>query len=476
MWKSGLCSFRNQISLVNRTKNSSLIQKIHVVKPYSIRFINTDGETSNAIKLKSKTTRDKYKYSKLFGKCLLGMLIPYTGYALYVSISAAREIDVRHEKCLELDTMHSVEGTLIKYSPLQVLGRFENPFVEYRIQTIYEFFFNRVVELFETNRGGIPPDERQMLKLMPVHKPQWSETNEEDPIASYKILPKLETQGLLDVASPKKDTEVTDNITIYNTWLGQSCNYVVYNDLKILTDPIFSDHLLHESLGPKRITGMPCTIEEVPQPDVILVSHNHPDHLDFTSLNHWQNKDDTLWIIPKGMHTFFLKHHVTNLIELAWWETCQLKTKNGNVYKITSTPAMHWSGRSVLDTNESLWCSFMLTHNNKPILFHAGDTGYVKDLYVRIKQVFGGGCRLALLPCGQYCPEWHQKPRHINPQEAIEIMQDMNIQNVLGVHWGTFLLSGEYFLEPKEKLERLAEFKGIRDRCYCPELGKTERF
>lgn len=116
---------------------------------------------------------------------------------------------------------------------------------------------------------------------------------------------------------------------------------------------------------------------------------------------------------------------------------------------------------------------FLLSHNKKPILFHAGDTGYVKDLYVRIKDRFGAGCKLALLPCGQYCPEWHQKPRHINPREVIKIMKDMEANQVLGVHWGTFVLSGEYFLEPKERLEMLAEFDGIRDKCYCPELGKT---
>ncbi|CAL9738159.1 N-acyl-phosphatidylethanolamine-hydrolyzing phospholipase D, mitochondrial [Monosporozyma servazzii] len=475
MWKRGLSSFENRISSGKRLKRSDLMFNSVAVKSTRFRFVHTSG-ASKVVNSNTRKFHTKYRYSKLLGKCVLGLLVPYTGYALYVTISAAQEIDMRHKKCLELDTLHSTEGTLIKYSPLQVFGRFENPFVEYRIQTIYEFFFNRVVELFERNRGGIPPDERQMIKLMPVHQPQWSETNDSDCVTNYKILTKMDTVALMDEELPRDNLNDADIIPIYNTWLGQSCNYVIYNDLKILTDPIFSDHLIHESLGPKRISGMPCTVEQVPQPDIILVSHNHPDHLDFKSLNYWQNKDDTLWIIPKGMNKFFLKHHVTNFIELSWWETCQLKTKSGETYNITSTPAMHWSGRSVLDTNESIWCSFMLTHNNKPILFHAGDTGYVKDLYVRIKQVFGGGCRLALLPCGQYCPEWHQKPRHINPQEVIKIMQDMSIQNVLGVHWGTFLLSGEYFLERKERLERLAEFEGIRERCYCPELGKTEKF
>lgn len=480
------------------TKNTSL-KSIKWLS--SIRSVQTNIDCSSSVPFSLKQrndqkSRNKYKYTKWFGKGLLTLLIPYTGYAIYVTLSTTKEIEYRRQKCDSLisnrGSLRDTEITLIKYSPLQVLGRYENPFVEYRIQTIHEFFFNRIIELFERNRGGIPPDKRQMNKLMPVHKPHWTKSDnsdgnlsmEKDCIINYKILDQQETKTMLSKGKnqnnggrqPPLENVDKNSIPIYNTWLGQSCNYIEYNDLKILTDPLFSDFLIHETLGPKRITGIPCTIEDIPQPDIILVSHNHPDHLDLKSLNYWKNVDDTLWIIPKGMNKFFMKNNVKNFIELSWWETCQLETQNGNTYNITSTPAMHWSGRSILDTNESLWCSFMLTHKNKPILFHAGDTGYVKDLYVRIKEVFGGGCRLALLPCGQYCPEWHQKPRHINPQEVIKIMHDMDIENVLGVHWGTFVLSGEYFLEPKERLERLAEFKGIRDRCYCPELGRTEKF
>lgn len=480
----------------NSIKHFGSIRRIQTNTDCQSSLLPTSSVSSSSKLRIDQNSRNKHKYTRWFGRCLLTLLIPYTGYAIYVTLSTAKEIEVRRQKCDDLSSnirsLGDTETTLIKYSPLQVLGRYENPFVEYRIQTIHEFFFNRIVELFERNRGGIPPDKRQMNKLMPVHKPQWTKSNNEDRdsitgrecVITYKILDQQETKTMLLKKKAEKNGEEQSpfenanksSIPIYNTWLGQSCNYVEYNDLKILTDPLFSEFLIHETLGPKRITGMPCTIEDIPQPDVILVSHNHPDHLDLKSLNYWKNVDDTLWIIPKGMNKFFMKNNVKNFIELSWWETCQLETQNGNTYNITSTPAMHWSGRSILDTNESLWCSFMLTHKNKPILFHAGDTGYVKDLYVRIKEAFGGGCRLALLPCGQYCPEWHQKPRHINPQEVIKIMHDMDIENVLGVHWGTFVLSGEYFLEPKERLERLAEFKGIRDRCYCPELGKTEKF
>lgn len=402
----------------------------------------------------------------------LSILVPYTAYALFVTVSAYSEIDSRGElsDVVEKDKGINYQGTLIKYSPLQVLGRYENPFAEYRIQTIYEFFLNRVVELFQRNRGGIPAERAHMRALMPIHEPTWNggepEQQKEIEEVKFKL---LENHAELTVKS-NEDKE----IPVYNTWLGQSCNFVYYNGLKILTDPLFSDYLIHKDYGPKRITDMPAEIKDVPKPDIIMVSHNHPDHLDYESLQQWRDSD-VLWIVPKGMKSFMEKNLIKNSIELSWWETCELQ-KDDQVYQISCTPAMHWSGRSVLDTNESLWCSFVLRHNNKPILFHAGDTGYVHDLYVRIKERFGEGCKLALLPCGQYCPEWHQKPRHINPREVIKIMKDMDAKNVLGVHWGTFVLSGEYFLEPKEKLEMLAAFEGIEDNCYCPELGKTIKF
>ncbi|KAL3232242.1 hypothetical protein RNJ44_04158 [Nakaseomyces bracarensis] len=413
----------------------------------------------------------------------LSILIPYTGYALFVTVSSYSEIDSRNElsDVVEKDKGINYQGTLIKYSPLQVLGRYENPFTEYRIQTIYEFFINRVVELFQRNRGGIPAQREHMRVLMPIHKPTWSGEESE---AQSDLKDKEKTSDAEDHAlkynllEEHADLHITPTnekeIPVYNTWLGQSCNFVYYNGLKILTDPLFSDYLIHKEYGPKRITDMPAQIEQIPQPDIIMVSHNHPDHLDYESLQHWRNSD-VLWIVPKGMKSFMEKNLIKNFIELSWWETCELR-KDGQLYDISCTPAMHWSGRSVLDTNESLWCSFILRHNNKPILFHAGDTGYVNDLFIRIKERFGEGCKLALLPCGQYCPEWHQKSRHISPSEVIKIMKDMNVKNVLGVHWGTFVLSGEYFLEPKEKLEMLASFEGIRDKCYCPELGKTIKF
>lgn len=448
---------------------------------FAIIFNSANRYYSNGNKNKhnedhSSKVKKRSTIKTFFIRFGFSLLIPYTFYAVYVSLSAFREIEIRNKLLANVEPNDSknYEGTILKYSPLQVLGRYENPFREYRIQTVYEFFFNRVVELFERNRGGIPPDPRQMEKLMPVHKPNWNEdtAKSNDKMIDFKIVHR-------DSADFKEKTPISEeeqsDIPIYNTWLGQSCNYVMYNGLKIITDPIFSEFLLSENIGPKRITGMPAQINEVPDPDIILVSHNHPDHLDMLSLDHWGSDSNVLWIVPKGMGKFMRNHKVQNFIELSWWDKCELIKDNHN-YEIACTPAMHWSGRYVYDTNQSLWCTFMFSHNKKPIMFHGGDTGYVNDLFKRIGQRYGHGVKLALLPCGQYCPEWHQKPRHINSTEVVKIMDDLKAKNVLGVHWGTFLLSGEYFLEPKEKLEQLAVFNGIKDNCYCPELGQTIRF
>ncbi|CCE61208.1 hypothetical protein TPHA_0A01240 [Tetrapisispora phaffii CBS 4417] len=441
-----------------------------------LRFQIVSKSTSRGYASKADTNKTKSLARRRVLNVLLTVLVPYTGYAFYVVTGASKEINLRAKELSTIEGEGELTnaGTLIKYSPLKILNRYENPFEEYRMQTVYEFFFNRVVEVFQRNRGGIPESKIEMDSLMPIHKPDWlpqtaasnhNHLSTENNISDISV---VTSENILNQEGNGNTSE------IYSTWLGQSCNFIYYNGLKIITDPLFSDYLIHEKYGPKRITSQPSHIDKVPQPDVIIVSHNHPDHLDTNSMSKWTSSE-VLWIVPKGAKKFLQKHGVQNVIELCWWEAVEFK-KNKEIYHISSVPAMHWSGRGLLDINESLWCSFIMTHNKQPILFHAGDTGYVSDLYKRIKLKFGGGCKLALLPCGQYCPEWHQRPRHINSHEVLSIMEDLAVKNVLGIHWGTFVLSGEYFREPKEKLELLAQWKGKSERCYCPELGKTIKF
>ncbi|KAL6945031.1 hypothetical protein ACO0QE_002474 [Hanseniaspora vineae] len=473
-----------------------------------------------------------FRRLRVLGKySFFGVLVPYTGYALYISLNSNKEITKR-QKLYDrngqdvADPKHSL---FEKYTPLKILGRYENPFEEYRIQTLYEFFFNRVVELFETNRGGIPKTSARMEELMPVHKPSWVTQGQiqEDKILHTEVLDQKavlsEKSGNDDRGGKKnsKETVVRPSKVMDVTWLGQSCTYIIYeNRFKVLLDPLFSDFLINEKFGPRRITRLPCPIEDVPVPDMILVSHNHPDHLDEKSLRHFNRKTSRvtsetvtpatpkkpfsakssnditnihtndhnlpLWVVPYGMGKYMDSYQISNYQELSWWQSLKLTTELGHSYFVHCTPTMHWSGRNLIDTNESLWCSYLvstqgspelaLSSSNTNLFFHAGDTGYVHDLFRIIKEKYGR-TQLGILPCGQYCPQWHQRPRHISPEEVLKIMKDMECTQVLGVHWGTFLLSGEYFREPKEKLETLAQWEGIDSQnCYCPELGKTTRF
>ena len=134
-----------------------------------------------------------FRRLRAFGKySFFGILVPYSGYALYITLNSNKEITKRQQLYKNgNDVADSKDSLFAKYTPLKILGRYENPFEEYRIQTLYEFFFNRFVELFETNRGGIPKTSARMEELMPVHKPTWVVQGQiqEDRIVHSEISP-----------------------------------------------------------------------------------------------------------------------------------------------------------------------------------------------------------------------------------------------------------------------------------------------
>lgn len=390
----------------------------------------------------------------LKSKVGLGILLSYSSYALFVSYRANVEITkrTRAEELRAQSKLQDAECCHDRYASLTVGGRFENPFEEYRIQTLFEFFLTRILELFEGSSRGRLPGKKELRELLPVHRPDFE---------------------LLQGAETDEVPAVKDRMTF--TWLGQSCAYLQLSGINILTDPLFSDYLVNPYLGPKRITPSPCELNELPPPQFVLVSHNHPDHLDLEAADEIMNK--ATWIVPMGIRKTLAKRGIYNIIELDWWETAKLTVPGDpNVYEVACTPAMHWSGRKLWDSNQTLWCSFVVMKNSKPVFFHAGDTGYVNDLFTKIAATYGSGTRLAMLPMGQYCPQWHQKPRHVNPEECWKIMSDLQAKKMVGVHWGTFVLSSEHFLEPKELLENLAAKLNKKNDILVPEFGRTMVF
>ncbi|CDK27674.1 unnamed protein product [Kuraishia capsulata CBS 1993] len=404
------------------------------------------------------------------GKVGLGLVVSYASYTAYIAVQAQLEISKRqrryeeHKKGLkkadqgDFDQIVDVPN---RYETLNVAGRFENPFPEYRSQTILEFLLSRILELFEgKTRGGTPSSEAELRRILPVVKPDleliWS---------NHGVL----KTGISDIEVDSKDLPpLKDRLTF--TWLGQSCSFLQLSGISFLTDPIFEDYLVNKALGPKRITPSPCKLEELPLPNFVLVSHDHPDHLESESVKKLGNK--CAWIVPLGVRKYLARKGVSNVIEMAWWDRITLPVEGPDKYEVVCLPSMHWSGRYMLDANSTLWCSFMITKNGKSMFYHAGDTGYTPELFKLIREKLGP-VHLSMLPIGQYCPQWHQKPRHICPSEAIEIVKDLQSKKMVGVHWGTFVLSSEPFIEPKHKLEKLAEDMNRSKDIFAPTFGKT---
>ena len=224
-------------------------------------------------------------------------------------------------------------------------------------------------------------------------------------------------------------------------WLGHATFYIQLDGLKILTDPIFGDILFTPRLA--KLPLDPSLLD----PDVILISHGHYDHLDIKSL-------ETLDIYAKGTQIFMPLHLSSylksgaNVLELDWYESYEY----GGI-TVEALPASHWHRRGLFDFNGALWCSFIIKSKNKT-LFFAGDTAMDKH-FLEIKQK----CTpidIALLPIGAYEPKEVMQDNHMNPQEALEAAKILGVKEMIPYHYGTFKLSDEPIGEPHSWMKRLS--------------------
>ncbi|GJD08260.1 N-acyl-phosphatidylethanolamine-hydrolyzing phospholipase D [Galdieria sulphuraria] len=209
-------------------------------------------------------------------------------------------------------------------------------------------------------------------------------------------------------------------------------------------------------MGPKRIRPVPCELEDLPSLDVILISHNHYDHLDKNTLRDLLKSErhrQAIVVVPLGVKSLLERLHVDTRIrqqiyELNWWEHVDVDGK----LRVFMTPAQHWSRRTIWDTNHALWGSFAVIGSTIKFYF-AGDTGYCP-----VFQTIGrylGPFDCAAIPIGAYHPRWFMSPQHVDPEQALKIHNDIGSRFSIGIHWGTFILTNEYFLEPPQLLRNL---------------------
>jgi L-ascorbate metabolism protein UlaG (beta-lactamase superfamily) len=168
-----------------------------------------------------------------------------------------------------------------------------------------------------------------------------------------------------------------------------------------------------------------------------------------------KNNPEAFFLIPKGDIDIFKKRNINNVFEFEWWQSIDLKD-----HIFTFTPVKHWSARGLFDRNESLWGGWFINSKDYAI-YHAGDTGYSKDFKETRKRL--GAPKYALIPIGAYDPEWFMSASHVNPEDSVRIMKDLQAQYGIGMHWGTFTLTAEDTLEPRIRLNNAVIADGVQN-------------
>ncbi|TAH13320.1 MAG: MBL fold metallo-hydrolase [Curvibacter sp.] len=261
------------------------------------------------------------------------------------------------------------------------------------------------------------------------------------------------------------------------TWVGHSTALWQLGGLNILTDPHFTERSSPVSFaGPKREVPLPMQLSALPRIDVVLISHNHYDHLDARTVRmlNEQPGGPPLFIVPLGLDLWMKAESITNVHRMDWWETFRVKVATGEV-TIHFVPVQHWSSRTPWDRNATLWGGFVAQAevNKQPYsMFFSGDTGYSKD-FADIGARFGG-FDFSQIAVGCYLPRWFMQEQHVNEEDAVRIHLDVKSKLSMGVHWGTFRLCDDAIDAPIDELPKARRKLGVADDAFLLfALGET---
>ncbi len=238
------------------------------------------------------------------------------------------------------------------------------------------------------------------------------------------------------------------------TWLGHSTVLVQYRSVNLMTDPMFSERCSPlPFLGPKRTFPPPAPLRELPAPHFVLISHDHYDHLDLKTVR--ALGDTPLWLVPLGIADWLRQAGIAaeRIVELDWWQQSRHQQGEAEVTAV-ATPAQHWGGRWLRDRNRRLWSSWHVRIDDFTLWF-GGDTGYDDSLFRTIAERLVAP-DLALIPIGVYLPRQFMQAMHVDPADAVQIFQDIGARRAIGIHWGTFQLSGEAIDAPPRDLASAA--------------------
>ena len=256
------------------------------------------------------------------------------------------------------------------------------------------------------------------------------------------------------------------------TWIGHASFLVQLAGMNILVDPQFSARASPVPFaGPKRIVRLPIEVPELPRIDVVLVSHNHYDHLDVDSVKRLAAlpSGSPIFLVPLGLKAWFREIGIERVEERDWWQS-----RSEGTLRFTLVPVQHWSKRTPWDTNRTLWGGWVIEGGGMKLI-HTGDLGYSQDARDIGERL--GPFDLAFIPIGAYAPRWFMKTMHVDPTEAIQVRADLRARRAIGMHWGTFeQLTDEPLDEPPAVLAAQRAARGLRQEEFdVMKIGETRR-
>jgi N-acyl-phosphatidylethanolamine-hydrolysing phospholipase D len=258
------------------------------------------------------------------------------------------------------------------------------------------------------------------------------------------------------------DRSLVDGTAPQLTWIGHASFLITLGGKRILVDPIF-----RHRLGPiARLSPPGLAIETLPPIDVVLITHNHRDHLDPWSLERLGPAPH--YVVPLGNGDLVRSLGAEKVTELDWWQSTNLGS-----LEVTLVPARHWSMRYPWDRNDALWGGFVV-RSNDGVAYHSGDTAFF-DGFAEIRERFGR-IDWAMLPIGAYEPRWFMEPQHMGPEEAVEAARLLDTKHLVAMHWGTFRLTDEPVAEPPERARAAFAATANGDReLWILDVGETRR-
>lgn len=280
-----------------------------------------------------------------------------------------------------------------------------------------------------TNLGNVPDKTgREVLK--------WQLTSRRRPWRRW----------IDDPPGPRPPERVDDG-TLRVTWVNHATVLVQMDGVNILTDPIFSRFASPvQFAGPRRHRAPGVRWDDLPPLDLVVVSHNHYDHMDLPTLRRLAARAERPAILtPLGNTAYLAPRGVPGTRDVDWWEQREVER-----VRVTAVPVQHWSSRAQTDVRHTLWAGFVFEGPSGRVYF-GGDTGY--GSHFSLVRERAGPADVALLPIGAYLPVWFMKENHMTPAEGVQAAVDLGARVAIPIHFGTWQLADDGELDPVRDLE-----------------------